>query len=321
MTSRAPHPTRHASVSRSLIPALANGVAVIAIAVVLSAGRPVHAATPARGVETTVYFPAKLKVLRASVQDGTLGALFSITGRATGTITVDYQAAGRFQRTFVELGERREGEKRIAVQQPLAGAQRAIQTGIINAAFAGDDATQSDSTRLRAAKARSDLRVEQVMFAAGRLSVAGSIDEHVSGAVRLRASYLDSDGSIGVWAGRAAIMGGVRPGRGIWALDEKLPAPASTDANAYLTMQFTGQKDAPGGPYRGEQIGKSLGNLAGFGISPPVGDGDLPPDIQSGCGGADQDVCAERDVEHATNMGSARGGPTSPRGPSHTKRR
>ena len=72
--------------------------------------------------------------------------------------------------------------------------------------------------------------------------------------VRLRASYVASDGSLATWTGSAAVS------RGRWSLDQLLPAAAASDPNAYLTIQFTGDRTAAGGPYRGEQIGKGLGN-------------------------------------------------------------
>ena len=42
------------------------------------------------------------------------------------------------------------------------------------------------------------------------------------------------------------------------ASDDQLPAAVAVDPNAYLTIQFAGTANAPGGPYRGEQLGKSL---------------------------------------------------------------
>ena len=198
-------------------------------------------------------FPAKLKVLRASFRGGKLDALFSITGHATGSITVDYQAGGQFARYLVALGPARDGEKRIALLRPLNARQRKVSTGILNVAYAGNAATKADSLRLRAANNLSRLLQERMSFSGGRLKVSGSINRNVSGTVRLRATYLASDGSLGTWTGSASVS------RGRWSLDESLPAAAASDANAYLTIQFTGDRSAVGGPYRGEQIGKGLG--------------------------------------------------------------
>lgn len=262
------------------------GFAIFAIAISVVGISPNAGAATTFDEAQKVHFPAKLKVLRASIRDGALEALLSITGRATGTITVDYQAAGQFRRMFIAIGEPQDGEKRVGLSQPLSGRQRAARTGIINAAFAGDDATQSDSARLRAASGRSGLKLDRLTFADGQLSVAGSIDRRVSGIVRLRASYLDVDGSIGLWTGRSPVE------MGTWALDEKLPAAAAFDPNAYLTMQFTGQKDAPGGPFRGGQIGKSLGNLDGMPVTPPIGTVDQAPvDPGDLCDGDIEDDC------------------------------
>ena len=200
-------------------------------------------------------FPAKLKVLRASIRDGKLDALFSITGRATGSITVDYQAAEAFNRYRADVGAAREGEKRVRLVRPLNARQRKLPTGIINAGFAGNATTQADSLRLRAANGASRLVRDRLSFSGGRLEVGGTINRNVSGVVRLRVTYLDAHGSLGEWTGRTTVTGGA------WNLAEALPPAAAADPNAYLTTQFTGDKDAAGGPYRGEQDGKSIGNL------------------------------------------------------------
>ena len=278
MTTRSRHSPQQASVGLDAA-ALSISLAVIVVGVLSAQAHTVSAAaTGSDEAVEVVYYPAKLKVLRATVRNGVLEAVLSITGRATGTITVDYQAAGQFSRSFAAAGPSQEGEKRIVLSRPLVGRQRAVQTGIINASFAGDATTQPDSTRLRAGKGRTGLKLDRATFEDGRLSVAGSIDRRVSGTVHLRASYRDVDGSIALWTGRAAIA------QGAWALDQKLPVLATFDPNAYLTLHFTGQKDAPGGPYRGEQIGKSLGNLEVVTFSPPSGDDDT-------CGGVPEDEC------------------------------
>lgn len=265
-------------------------VAAVAMALLIARAAPGSAATLSDEADESLYFPAKLKVLRATVRHGTLEALLSITGRATGALTIDYQAASQFQRSSVAVGPAQEGEKRVAVSQPLAGRQRAVQTGIINATFAGDATTQPDSTRLRAANGRSGLILDRLTFADGRLGVSGSINRRVSGIVRLRASYLDLDGSTGLWNGRAAVIDGT------WALNEKLPAAVTFDPNAYLTIQFTGQKDAPGGPFRGDQIGKSLGNLADVTFTPPIAvDGQQTPSTADTCAGSGEDGCTDSD--------------------------
>jgi hypothetical protein len=81
--------------------------------------------------------------------------------------------------------------------------------------------------------------------------VAGTISRRVDGVIRLRVSYARS-GEIDAWHGRAQI----KDGR--WSLTEQLPAAAASDPNAYLTGQFTGDRNARGGAHRGEQFGKGL---------------------------------------------------------------
>lgn len=205
--------------------------------------------------QTQPRFPAKLKVERASIRGGVLDALFSVTGRATGELTIDYQAAGKFTRYTVDVGPAQEGEKLVSLVRELDADQRRRSSGILNIAFGGNAAAKPDEVRVRAANGPSRLARESLSFAQGRLQVAGTIDDDVSGIVRLRATYLAADGSAGMWEGRAQVDDGR------WSADAQLPAGASADPNAYLTMQFTGDLDAPGGPYRGEQDGKSLGNL------------------------------------------------------------
>lgn len=264
---------------------------MILIGMLTDRAHPVLASMPADADDATVFFPAKLKVLRAGVREGVLEVVFSITGRATGSITIDYQAAGRFHRMVAGVGPPQEGEKRVTVLEPLGDGQRAARSGIINAAFAGNSTTQADAIRLRAGKGRSQLRFERLTFADGRLSIAGTINSRVSGVVRLRASYRDSDGTIGVWTARVAAA------KGAWNLDEKLPAPATADPNAYLSIQFTGQENAVGGPYGGEQLGKSLGNLVDMTQPSPSEDEEdqFSADGQAGCDGEAEDECAEEE--------------------------
>lgn len=208
-----------------------------------------------RSTLTTIarpIYPAKLKVLGSSLRAGQVEALFSITGRATGSLTVDLQAAGRFRRYFVDLGPARAGEKSVRLQGPLAPAQRGRTSAILNVAYAGNDETRSDSLRLRAAAGKSRLTPSSVTFAQGRLRAAGTVDARLRGVVRLRVTYQELDGAAATWTGRAPI----RAGR--WALDAQLPPQAAQDLNAYLTIQFTGHAGARGGPYRGEQTGRGL---------------------------------------------------------------
>lgn len=99
---------------------------------------------------------------------------------------------------------------------------------------------------------------------------------------------LSPDGSTSTWTGRALI------GIGRWSLDEELPPAVVSDPDAYLTMQFTGQKDGKGGPYRGEQDGKRLRTLR---LAPPTnndpgaGAGTGTGDDPGECGGVNEDEC------------------------------
>jgi hypothetical protein len=93
-------------------------------------------------------------------------------------------------------------------------------------------------------------------FADGRLRVSGTLDADVSGAVALRARYTRADGTLATWRHDAP----VREGR--WSADVRAPAAVAADPEAYLSIAFTGDLNARGGPYRGEQDGTVIGGPA-----------------------------------------------------------
>jgi hypothetical protein len=201
--------------------------------------------------DADTLFPAKVKVLRARVVDGKLDLLVGITGRASGDLEITYRAAGK-EIAFTEaIGDAKVGERLIKIRRELSDAQRRLGTGIVEIAFAGNQRTQPDEVRMRAAGGRSLLKRTELELDGRELTVAGTVSSRVEGIVRLRVVYADGDG-IGVWNGRARIDDGK------WSLTRDLPAAAVADPRAYLTGQFTGDFDARGGPHRGEQFGKGL---------------------------------------------------------------
>ena len=200
--------------------------------------------------------PAKLKIRSARVRAGRLEALLSITGRATGTLRFEYFSAGVRKTFSIPLGAARVGEKNIKVQRSLVAAQRRSATGILTVDFAGGKRVHGDVLRSRAANRRSLLTRTALSFDRGRLRLAGTVAPEVSGVVRLRVIYAGADGIPREWRQNSKIASGR------WTADVQLPAQAGSDPHAYLTTQFTGDQLARGGPHRGEQDGKSLGNLA-----------------------------------------------------------
>ena len=85
-----------------------------------------------------------------------------------------------------------------------------------------------------------------------RLVVGGTLRQGLRGVVRLRVTYTSAEGTLTAW------QRDVRVVNGRWGSDNQVPTAVAVDPNAYLTIQFAGAANAPGGPYRGEQLGKSL---------------------------------------------------------------
>ena len=216
---------------------------------------PTTTTTPPPAPVATVRLPPKLTINRASIHGGRLDALLTITGAATGSVTVQYLAGGQGSTFTAPVGPARQGAKHVKILRALVGAQRRTHTGIITVTYRGNSLVQADTLRSRAANVASGLRRTQLSFTGARLVVQGSVKRNVTGLVRLRVSYTRADGTPVMW------IQNVRIGAGRWATNEQLPAEAAADPNAYLDMQFTGNGNARGGPYRGEQLGKGLGNL------------------------------------------------------------
>lgn len=202
-----------------------------------------------------VKLPAKLTIDRASITGGRLDSLLTITGAATGSVKVEYLAGGRRSVFTVGVGPARQGAKHVKILRALVGGQRRVRTGILTVRYAGNDAVQSETLRSRAANVSSSLRRTQLSFSGARLVVRGTIKRNINGLVRLRVTYTGLNGAPFIWIQNVRISGGR------WATDLQLPVEAAVDPNAYLGMQFTGSTTARGGPYRGEQLGKGLGNL------------------------------------------------------------
>jgi hypothetical protein len=154
---------------------------------------------------------------------------------------VTYRARGHVLRLRapIETG-------RIRVDRRLPRALRGDEGGIVTLRWPGGDGVRPAGLRLRAAAQPARLRREHASLRDGRLQVSGRISPRAHGRVRLELAY-GADG-------RAVFTARIRRGR--WQLDATVPAAAR--AGGYLTLQFTGDRTAAGGPMRGEQDGIAL---------------------------------------------------------------
>ena len=217
---------------------------------------PPNPAGPSAAV-TTAPLPAKLAIKRASIGGGKLDVLLSITGAATGPIYTEYLSGGTRTVFKSEPGPARQGEKFVKVLRRLVGTQRGERTGILTVTYRGNGVVQSDTLRSRAANGRSSLRRTALSFTGAHLVTQGTLKRGIGGVVRLRVTYTQPDGTLVAW------IQNLRVANSRWSTDQQLAPEAAADPNAYLTVQFTGNATAAGGPYRGEQLGKGLANLTG----------------------------------------------------------
>jgi hypothetical protein len=114
--------------------------------------------------------------------------------------------------------------------------------------YEGNEQVQPVEVRLRAAPRRSDLERTLLSLEGGELVARGAISRQAKGVVRLRLSYAGSDGSPGIWEGRARIERD-----GSWSTSERLPKEARD--GGYLDIEFTGYRERN---VRGERIAKEV---------------------------------------------------------------
>ena len=157
----------------------------------------------------TPKLPAKLKVLRAGIDDGTLDMLLDITSLAATSgaeLKLDYHSAGKHTKFTVPIkaaaraaaGTRPDGARRGGADQDppqLPSSQRSKSTGIVTIDYAGNSQVQPDEVRLRAADNHADLKRGTVAIRKGRLVVDGKISDRASGVVRIRLGYALPDAS------------------------------------------------------------------------------------------------------------------------------
>lgn len=208
-------------------------------------------------VAATPKSPAKLKVLRAGIDDGVLDMLVEITSAAAtpgADLDFAYESSGRTTRFSLPLsgsaaaaGPRaRTAEKRISVRRRLPSTQPK-DTGIVGITYAGNSVVSPDEVRLRAADVKASLVRKLTTLGGGRLKVEGTISSRARGVVRLRLGYDRADGTTGFQVFTATIA------KGAWKLDRQLTGDAAK--GGYLSIQFTGYEPEN---MRGEQTGKAV---------------------------------------------------------------
>ena len=249
------------ALARSRTPSMVLG-AVVTAAALLAAG---PGATPTHASASDDTYPAKLKVLRAGVENGRLDVLADITQRADGDrVRVSFIANGKRSKLTAPVEDGRIRFKRL-----LPSSQRRASTGIMEINYAGNDRVRPTEVRLRAANGKARLQRDLLSLHNGVIAAGGSVTARAHGVVSLILSFERPNGTVGEWQGRASIRDD-----GSWRLEENLPSDAR--AGGYLSIQFTGSYPRR---LRGEQTAKQLldGQTVGLPKTitlepPPAGD-------------------------------------------------
>lgn len=182
-------------------------------------------------------FPAKLQVARARVrrEDRELDVLAPITGRATGEVAADFEAAGRTHEFTQEVDAE---NRRLRFREGIPGPQARLGTGILTMRYPGNGRTRPQDIRLRAAPNQAEFETDRPVIADGRLRVEGTIVEEARGVVRFRMTWL-SGGQEREHTARARIDDGE------WEIDEELPEEVvrsleAMEGEAHSVIAFTG---------------------------------------------------------------------------------
>lgn len=245
----------------------ANVLAAVMVGVVLVPAPADAPAADAPGGTSAragaVREPAKLKVARSVIdrRAHTLGVLAPISRRASGSVRVTLEGAGRQTRFTVPVDP---ASGRVRFTKSIPAPQAARGTGIVTIDYAGDADTQPQRVRLRAARATAALRASRPALAGDpvRLRTRGTVSDRARGAVRVELAWIDQAGDLGRYAARGTIR------RGRWTVDVALPrATAASIAGrrgtVHSSIAFTGYEPAG---IRGELLSyQALGGPSGRG--------------------------------------------------------
>ncbi|MDQ3350048.1 MAG: glycoside hydrolase [Acidobacteriota bacterium] len=159
-------------------------------------------------------FTAKLAIARARIlrRGRRLDVLAPITRRASGSVRVELQAAGRRTRFSARIDSAR---GRIRFSKRIPASQADLGTGIVTITYGGDADTRPQVVRLRAASQRAALRLSRPRIVGGRLRASGTVTRRARGVVRVQLEY-DS-------AGRTTtLQRNARISNGRWRLNAQL---------------------------------------------------------------------------------------------------
>jgi N-acetylneuraminic acid mutarotase len=134
---------------------------------------------------------AKLEVVRLRVLRSArmLDLLAPISKRASGTVRVQFVAAGRRVRFNARIDSAR---GRIALRRRLPRALVAPGVGMLTIAYPGDADTRPQTVRLRAASRQARLKAGQPRIVGSDLRAAGTISTRAHGDVLLRLEYVEA---------------------------------------------------------------------------------------------------------------------------------
>jgi hypothetical protein len=166
-------------------------------------------------------FPAKLAVARARVDRAgrRLDVLAPITARASGQVRVAFQAAGRTERFTAAVDP---ANRRVRFERALGADQARRGSGILTLTYPGDDDTQPQEVRLRAARRSSQLVARRPVIQRDRLTAEGRVSPLARGVVRLQLLFEPPGQSTRTLRFRAQIVDGR------YRFDEQLPADVVT---------------------------------------------------------------------------------------------